>query len=245
MLQVWGHEVCSQEIGRHQVQVTRGNRFSCAPALKCSVLSRPKKHIFPQGETAYVRVKEDYGGGDSGTAGRRSRTRWAIRRVLRIRDVYPGSEFFPSRIRIKEFKYFNPNKWFLALGNKTRVVNPGSVFLPIPDPGVKKAPDPGSTTLIWTSLSDPIFLCFYAGPDLDLELLSSADQVPEPSFFNAGPEQNKAELKLRRCSESSYYSSSSLVQNMEAARREKPIIIRQPSTALWTQNCINARSGSA
>jgi len=30
--------------------------------------------------------------------------------VLQIRDVYPGSEFFPSRIRIKEFKYFNPKK---------------------------------------------------------------------------------------------------------------------------------------
>jgi hypothetical protein len=38
--------------------------------------------------------------------------------VLRIRDVYPGSEFFPFRIqgqedsrirvRIKEYKYFNP-----------------------------------------------------------------------------------------------------------------------------------------
>ncbi len=25
-------------------------------------------------------------------------------------DVYPGSDFFPSRIRIKEFKYFNPPK---------------------------------------------------------------------------------------------------------------------------------------
>jgi hypothetical protein len=30
------------------------------------------------------------------------------------RDVYPGSEFFSSRIRIKEFKYFNPKKWFLS-----------------------------------------------------------------------------------------------------------------------------------
>ena len=28
--------------------------------------------------------------------------------VLRIRDVYPGSEFFPSRIRFKELKYLNP-----------------------------------------------------------------------------------------------------------------------------------------
>ncbi len=27
--------------------------------------------------------------------------------VLRIRDVYPGSEFFPSRTCIKEFKYFD------------------------------------------------------------------------------------------------------------------------------------------
>jgi hypothetical protein len=36
--------------------------------------------------------------------------------MLRIRDVYPGSEFVPSWIRIKEFKYFN----------------------------LKKAPDPGS-----------------------------------------------------------------------------------------------------
>jgi hypothetical protein len=49
--------------------------------------------------------------------------------VLRIRDVYhgsrirllsipdPGSELSPSRILIKEFKYFNPNKskkWFLS-----------------------------------------------------------------------------------------------------------------------------------
>ncbi len=50
-------------------------------------------HIFPQGETAYVRVKEDYGGGDSGTAGRRSRTRWAIRR---------GHRRGPIRIRTRK-----------------------------------------------------------------------------------------------------------------------------------------------
>ncbi len=29
--------------------------------------------------------------------------------VLRIRDVYPGSEFFPSRIRIKEITVKSPN----------------------------------------------------------------------------------------------------------------------------------------
>ncbi len=64
--------------------------------------------------------------------------------VLRIRDVYPESRnrLFPSRIldpncfhpgsriRIKEFKNLNPKKWFLPI--------------PDPDPGVQKAPDPGS-----------------------------------------------------------------------------------------------------
>ncbi len=44
-----------------------------------------------------------------------------------------------------------PNKWFLSSRKYDRVVHPGSRipdqdadFLPIPDPGVKKAPDPGS-----------------------------------------------------------------------------------------------------
>jgi hypothetical protein len=40
-----------------------------------------------------------------------------------------------SRIRIKEFKYFNPKK---------QIPVPDPDFLPIKDPGVKKAPDPGS-----------------------------------------------------------------------------------------------------
>ncbi len=30
------------------------------------------------------------------------------REQVGIRDVYPGSDVFPSRIHIKEFKYFNP-----------------------------------------------------------------------------------------------------------------------------------------
>jgi hypothetical protein len=30
---------------------------------------------------------------------------------------HPGSEFYPSRIRITEFKYFNPKKWFLSSRN--------------------------------------------------------------------------------------------------------------------------------
>jgi hypothetical protein len=87
--------------------------------------------------------------------------------VVRIRDVYPGSDFFPSRIPdpnclhpgsrilIKEFKYFNPRKskkkWFLSSkkydpGCSSRIPDPDADFLPsqIPDPGVKKVPNSGS-----------------------------------------------------------------------------------------------------
>jgi hypothetical protein len=77
------------------------------------------------------------------------------RMFIRIPDptyFHPGSEFFPSRIRIKEFKFLNPQKWFLS----SRKYDPGCssririlAFYPsrIPDPGVKKAPGPGSATL--------------------------------------------------------------------------------------------------
>jgi hypothetical protein len=89
-----------------------------------------------------------------------------LRPVLRIRDVYPGSAFFPSRIPdpnclhpgsrilIKEFKYLNPKKakkWFLSSkkydpGCSSRIPDPDADFLPSqsPDPGVKKPPNPGS-----------------------------------------------------------------------------------------------------
>ncbi len=58
-----------------------------------------------------------------------------------------------SRIRIKEFKYCNSKNCFSALGNMIQVVQCSSririlIFLPIPDPGVKTAPDPGSGTLV-------------------------------------------------------------------------------------------------
>jgi hypothetical protein len=60
----------------------------------------------------------------------------------------PDPNFFHSgsQIRIKEFKYFDPKNWFLRsrkydLGCSSRI--PDSDFLPIPDPGVKKAPNPG------------------------------------------------------------------------------------------------------
>jgi hypothetical protein len=53
---------------------------------------------------------------------------------------HPGSEFFPSRIRIKEFKNFNTKKWFLSTqkydsdcSSRIRISDPD--FLSIPDPG--------------------------------------------------------------------------------------------------------------
>jgi hypothetical protein len=76
----------------------------------------------------------------------------------------PESELSPSRIpdphqRIY-FIYFNPNeKWFLSSRKYDTGFHPGSrirmlTFYPsrIPDPGVKKSPDPGfgSATLILT-----------------------------------------------------------------------------------------------
>jgi len=64
---------------------------------------------------------------------------------------YHGSDFFhpESRIRIKEFKYFNPKKWFLSsrkydpsCSSRIRILT----FSPsrIPDPGSKRhrIPDP-------------------------------------------------------------------------------------------------------
>ncbi len=72
--------------------------------------------------------------------------------VLRTRDVYPGSRIwlffhpksqiriFPSRIRIKEFKYFNPRIWFLCSRKydpdcSFRISDPDPYFFPIPDSG--------------------------------------------------------------------------------------------------------------
>jgi hypothetical protein len=64
---------------------------------------------------------------------------------------HPGSELSPSRIRIKKFKYFIPPKKPKKMVSKLWKVwsgmfipDPDADVLPIPDPGVKKAPDSGS-----------------------------------------------------------------------------------------------------
>ncbi len=67
----------------------------------------------------------------------------------------PGTKLFPS----KNLSILTPKNGFQALRNMIRVVHPGSririlTFYPsrIPNPGVKKAPDPGlgSATLVAT-----------------------------------------------------------------------------------------------
>ncbi len=78
--------------------------------------------------------------------------------VLRIRDVYPGSERLSSRIRIFSIPdpgsasknlstYFNPKNDFQALGNMIRVVHPGSGSWLFTHPGSRgskrhRIPDP-------------------------------------------------------------------------------------------------------
>ncbi len=69
--------------------------------------------------------------------------------VLRIRDVYPESQIQGqtepgSGSASKNLSIFHPKNCFLALGKIIWDVHPGSRFFPIPDPGVKKALDPGS-----------------------------------------------------------------------------------------------------
>ncbi len=73
--------------------------------------------------------------------------------MLRIRDGYhPGSESFPFRIRIKEFKYFNPKNFVstlpeiwsgLFIPDRDRIRDPDPDFLPIPDPGSTGLKGPG------------------------------------------------------------------------------------------------------
>ncbi len=87
--------------------------------------------------------------------------------TLRIRDVYPGSwirffsipdpEFFPSRIRNKESKYFNPKKWFLSSrkhdpGCSSRIPDPDPDFLTHPGSRRHRIPDPQHLkNILWNS----------------------------------------------------------------------------------------------
>ncbi len=104
----------------------------------------------------------------------------SIRSSVADPDVYPGSRIrlfsIPdpnclhpgSRIRIKEFKYFNPKKpkkWFLSSrkydpGCSSRIPDPDADFLPISDPGSKDHKGTGSRIRIRitdSNLSYPVY----------------------------------------------------------------------------------------
>jgi hypothetical protein len=106
----------------------------------------------------------------------------------------PGSDFFPSRIpdpnffhpgpgsriRIKEFKYFNPKKWFISSrkydpGCSFRIPEPCPDFLPIPDPG-SRFQDPGSRgqkgTGSWIRIRNTSPFLFLLFPTVSLLLTS-------------------------------------------------------------------------
>jgi hypothetical protein len=92
--------------------------------------------------------------------------------MLRILDVYTGSRIriFPSRIpdpgpkrsririRIKELKYFKTKIRFKLWEKLSElfILGPvsGSGFFSIPDPDVKKEPDPGSGSATLVAKSD-------------------------------------------------------------------------------------------
>ncbi len=85
-------------------------------------------------------------------------TQQYLQAVLRIRDVCPGFDFFSSRIpgqtdsrihiriRNKEFTYLTQKmvSKLSEIWSGMFIPDPDLHLLPIQDPGVKKAPDPGS-----------------------------------------------------------------------------------------------------
>jgi len=100
--------------------------------------------------------------------------------VWRIRDVYPGSDFFPSRIpdpnisipdpgsasknlRILTQKMVSKLKEIcLCCSSRIRIPDPNPDLLHIPDIGSRsqKAPDPGSATLPLTIHQMAIENCY-------------------------------------------------------------------------------------
>ncbi len=116
----------------------------------------------------------------------------------------PGSDFFLSRIQTvsfpdpgsesKNFSILAPKKWFLSSRKYdpgSRIPDPDADFLPIPDLGVKKAPDPGcgSATLILVSVSDQ-------DPDPDPDWIRS--QMGQRIRIQAGQNCPPKKKKVRK-----------------------------------------------
>jgi hypothetical protein len=97
--------------------------------------------------------------------------------ILDPNCFHPG-----SRIRVKEFKYFNPKKWFIS----SRKYDPGCAFWililtfypsRISDPGVKKVPDPGSGS---ATLVSTYFKCCGCRSGIRCFLTPASGRYPVP-----------------------------------------------------------------
>jgi hypothetical protein len=113
----------------------------------------------------------------------------------------PDPNFFHprSRIRIKENEYFNPKKWFLSsrkwdpdCSSRIRILT----FYPsrIPDPGVKRAQDPGSRFRIRNTavrrrtpgaLPKVLLSVRSWEPDCLVDLYGLLDTWPKPDIIGA------------------------------------------------------------
>ncbi len=82
---------------------------------------------------------------------RKGRSSAVVFKIFPSRIPDPGSKRTRIRIHIKEFEYFKPKTLFLnsrkydpGCSSRIQIPDPDLWFSSIPDPGVKKAPDPGS-----------------------------------------------------------------------------------------------------
>jgi hypothetical protein len=116
---------------------------------------------------------------------------------LRIRDVYPGSDFFHPGSRIRTVSIPDPGSASNNLGILYILTQKNGFYaveklsgLFIPDPGVKKAPDPGSgsATLEYKSIRNRNLSGWSSSSGMERqdELKSGSSSSP-PNMFTLLP----------------------------------------------------------
>jgi hypothetical protein len=129
--------------------------------------------------------------------------------VLGIQNVFPGSEFFPSRIRIKEFKFLTQQivSKLLEIWSGLFIMfipDPDPDFLLIPDPGVKKATDPGSVSA--TLLNAPFKIWNV--------------RVSTELFFDDPYYNRQAKIQVRKCNTSNkWHNIIKATQNLALQKK--------------------------
>ncbi len=183
--------------------------------------------------------------------------------VLRIQDVYPDpeSEFFPSRIphpnffhsgsriRFKEFKYFNPKTVSKLSEIWSGLLIPAPdpririrIFYPsrIPDPEVKKAPDPGSGSA--TLLLFIVISALDCGADDARLLLLAAEagggaegaHLPRLSLRGGGPSASHMWFQVygtQACSQ----CCGDRAPDPQGADSPSPLPVAKTGKTIWTR----------